>query len=141
MAKVSGADVYTAIGVDKAEQTISSGPNQGQPYYRARYDGKGFVITPEFLKDWESGNIVEVNLTESEYQSDDPLNPGEKITRKGWQMTAYGTIAQLEGVAKNEGRLAKVRKQNEIDLQILESQALDSLKLSDKMIAQLKGAI
>src|SRR5688572_3043361 len=115
--KISGADVYTAIGVDRAQQLISKGPNEGQPYYRARYDGKGFTVTEQFFKDWIAGNIVEVNLSESTYDVEDPMNPNEKITRQSWQLVAYGTIDQLEMVAKNEGRLNKVRKQSEIDLQ------------------------
>lgn len=139
--KIVGQDVYTAIGVDRAEQTISTGPNMGQPYYRARYDGKGFITTKEFFDAWTRGEIVEVNLTESTYEIDDPMNPGEKITRQSWQLTAYGTIDQLEAVAKNDGRLAKVRKQNEISLQKLEIEALGSIKLSDDMIAQLKAAM
>jgi hypothetical protein len=139
--KVAGQDVYTAIGVDRAQQIISTGPNQGQPYYRARYDGKGFIVTEEFFKDWSAGNIVEVNLSESTYEVDDPMNPGEKISRQSWQLVAYGTIDQIERVLMAENRLNKVRKQGSIELQKLEVEALGSVKLSDDMIKQLKAAL
>lgn len=139
--KILGADVYTAVGVDRAEQTISTGPNQGQPYYRARYEGKGFIVTKEFFDAWTRGDIVEINLSPSTYQVDDPMNAGEKITRESWQLVAYGTIDQLEAVAKNDNRLNKVRKMGELDLQKLEVEALGTLKLSDNMISQLKAAL
>lgn len=139
--KIVGGDVYTAIGIDKTEQLFQSGPNEGKPYFRARFDGKGFIVTPEFLKDWQSGAIVEVNLTESSYEVEDPMDPEKMITRQSWQLTAYGTIDQLEAVERNSNRLNKVRKMGEIDLQKLEVDALGELKLSDEMIAKLKAAL
>lgn len=139
--KISGQDVYTAVGVDRAQQTIKTGINEGQPYYRARYDGKGFIVNQEFFDAWTRGEIVEINLTESSYELDDPMTPGEKIVRQSWQLTAYGTIDQLEAVAKNDNRLNKVRKTGEIELQKLEVEALGKIKLSEDMIAQLKAAM
>lgn len=141
MTKVSGADVYSAVGIDRAEQTISQGPNEGQPYYRARYAGRGFIVTKEFFDAWTKGDIVEMNLAESSYEVDDPMNPGEKITRQSWQLIAYGTIDQMENVVRNDLRLAKMRKIGEIELQKLEVEALGELKLSDDLIAKLKASL
>lgn len=139
--KVTGRDVYTAIGVDSAAQTIGSGPNEGQPYYRARYEGKGFTVTEAFFKAWTAGEIVEVNLSESSYMVDDASNPGQQIPRQSWQLVAFGTIGQIEKVVANENKLRLLDAQTDIQIKKLEAEIVGTVNMNDEFIKQLKAAL
>jgi hypothetical protein len=139
--KVEGIDVLS-IGLDKTQQTIATGPNQGSPYWRARYQGRGFIITDEqFLREFEAGNVAMVSLAESEYQVEDPLNPGEKITRPSYNMVSYATYTQVTRIAEQQGKLDLGKKRFDIEMQVLEKKALAELKLDDQQVGKLQDAI
>jgi hypothetical protein len=139
--KVIGRDVYTAIGVDPAQQLIKSGANEGQPYYRARYDGKGFTVTEAFFEAWNAGEIVEVNLSESSYLVEDAQNPGQMIPRQSWQLTAFGTVNQIEKVVANENKLRLLNAQTDVQIKKLEAEVVGKLDINEEFIKQLKAAL
>jgi hypothetical protein len=139
--KVEGLDVLN-IGLDRTQQTISTGNNQGQPYWRARLNGRGFIVTSEqFLRDFDAGNVAVVNLVESEYQVEDPVDPNSKITRPSYNFVSYATYQQVQMIESQQGKLVKGRKQLEIEMQVLEKKALAELKLDDASVAKLQDAV
>lgn len=138
--KVEGIDVLQ-IGLDKNPQTISKGPNASQTYYRARLDGKGFIVDEAFLNAFTAGNIAQVILMESEYQVEDPLDPGNHITRASWQVVSWATYEQVTMIEAQQGKLAIGRKKLDVELQVLEKEALQKLELSAEKVAKLQEAM
>lgn len=138
---VSGRDVVTKINVDGNVQTITNGPNAGQPYFRGRFDGKGFIVTEDFFNKWTAGEVAEVNLTPSTYDVDDPQNPGQPIKRESWQVSAWATYEQITKIAAQEGKLALGAKKLEVEMQVIEKKALAELKLDDATVGKLQGAV
>lgn len=138
--KVTGRDVYTAIGVDSTRLEISTGVNMGQPYYRARFDGKGFTVTEAFFNAWTAGEIVEVNLSESSYQVEDAQNPGQFTPRESWQLTAFGTVGQIERVVANENKIRLLNAQTDVQIKKLEAEVV-GISMDDEFIAKLKAAL
>jgi hypothetical protein len=143
--KIKGREIASLINVDANEQTFEKGPNEGKTYYRARANGRGFIVTPEFYSAWKEGKVAEVSLSESTYMVDDPMNPGNQIQRDSYQLNAFATVDQLQNIIRNEIALAKIEKIGylEIDLEVqsLETAALGKLKLSDDMVNKIKMAM
>jgi len=138
---IKGADVVTLISVDPAQQSIQTGPNAGQAYYRARHEGKGFIVNEDFFSAFKAGNIAEVSLVESSYQLDDPMNPEQKITRDSWQLSSWATFDQVIAVTKNANKLKMVTKEGEIAMAKLEKEELGKLELTDENVSMLKEAL
>lgn len=145
---ITGRDVVTKINVDGNQQTITQGPNTGQPYFRARFDGKGFIVTEEFFNKWSAGEVDEVNLTPSSYDVDDPMTPGEKIKRESWQLSAWATYEQTDRInnqlAKRElgaKRLDVEKRKLDIEMDLFEKKSLADLKLDEAAVSRLQDAV
>jgi hypothetical protein len=138
--KIEGIDVLQ-IGVDATAQTISKGDNAGQTYYRARFEGKGFIINEAFLNAFNAGEIAQLILQESDYQIEDPLDPTQMITRPSWQVVSSATYQQVTMIETQQGKLALGRKKLDVELQVLEKEALQKLELSAEKLAKLQEAL
>lgn len=140
MPKISGNDVYSAIGIDPKEQKISSGPNEGDTYYRATFEGKTFIVTEQFFEDWTNGEVAEVTLTESEYFVDDPMNADQKIRRTSWRIN-YATITQIEKVVANQEKIATIQHSAKVQRKAAEVKQFADMKLTDDQMNKLLAAI
>lgn len=139
--KIEGLEVLS-IGLDRNQQPITQGPNQGEPYWRARYNGRGFIITnQQFIADFDAGNVAVVNVVESEYPVEDPMNPEAKIMRPSYNFVSYATYTQMQQVESHQGKLNLLRKQNDVDMQVLEKKALAALNLDDEKVSRLQNAL
>lgn len=143
--KIKGRDVASDIYVDAAEQKFEKGPNEGNSYFRARANGRGFIVSLEFFKAWQDGDIAEVSLTESMYQVEDPLNPGQMINRDSYQLNSYSTHKQLAKITENELNLQRIErtgsKRIDLELQQLEAESLGKLNISPALMEKLKVGI
>lgn len=138
--KIEGIDILQ-IGLDKSPQTIAKGPNAGQTYYRARFEGKGFIVDEAFLNAFVAGEIAQVILMQSDYQVEDPMDPANMITRDSWQVISSATYQQVTMIESQQGRLALGRKRLDVEMQVLEKEALQKLELSSEKVAKLQDAL
>lgn len=146
MVIITGEDTITKIFIDSNVQKISKGPNQGQDYYRARHAGLGFTVPEDFYEAWLDGNLYEVNLKESSYEVEDPMNPGESIKRDSFQLTTWATCDQIAKLEASRSRLDLGRKRHalesrkiDVEAEVFEKEALAKFKLSDDKVAALQG--
>ncbi len=138
--KVEALDVLQ-IGLDKTPQTISKGDNAGQTYYRGRFEGKGFIVNEDFLRAFTTGDVAQVTLMESDYQIEDPLDPTNMITRTSWSVVSWASYEQVTKIESQQGKLALGRKNLEVQMQVLEKEALQKLELTSEKVAKLQEAI
>lgn len=134
--KVEGTQVLE-IGVDKAVQSDKN----GKLYYRARYQGNGFIIDEDTFGKFETGDIAQFILKESSYEIEDPMDPTQKITRPSWQVISTATYEQLTKIEAQQGKLAIGRKRFDVEIAKLEKEAMADVKLETKDVAKLADAV
>lgn len=148
MITIKGSDVLSQVVVDHKQQTIATGPNAGDAYYRCRYQGKGFIITQQVYDDLVAGVVNELTLTENAFEIEDPENAGAKIKREGWTYSGHITFEQLIKFGEQQSKLSLGTKRHSIeerklDIEVmkLEKQAMAEVKLSDKEMKALEAAV
>jgi len=147
---LEGRDVLT-LSIDPTQQMTKPGAgstSEPRPYYRARYAGKVFTVDEKVFADFVAGNIAQLTIAANEYEVDDPENPDAKLKRIGWAFSGYATYDQIQNIESKQGTLAMGRKRFEVetkkmDIELikLEKEALATVVLDDKKVAELTTAL
>lgn len=105
---LKGREVYGQLQV-LPEKLMDKNNN---PYYRATYGGKAFIVRPDFKTAWDNASLAEVTITETERTVVDAEGV-EHEGVKGFTITGSLTYTQAKGITKNEAELTAITKQVE----------------------------
>lgn len=134
-------DVYQLNVLETAIPYAEGSRLAGQEYHVGRFRGKGFTCTPEFYKEFKTGNIATVTFSPSSYEAqvDDPLEPGKKktVSREGWALDGYMTVDQFIAHLTKQAKIVELQT----NLTVIRTKALKDLELNDEKIAQLQNAV
>lgn len=127
MKVLTGKQIF-GMTIDPNAQSIKTGPNKGQIYFRARHDGAGFTVNQEFFDAFTNGNLYEVSLREGTYKVVDPENADAFIERASWSVSGFATKKQIKSITEFE-----------YELKLIEVKGLPAVTESE--VAQLQHAL
>jgi hypothetical protein len=123
-------DIYSAFSILPDEGlTYSKGPNEGKQYYRARFKGLTFTVSPELKALHDAADIQSITFTETKYKVEAADRPGQFDDRTSWTVDGFMTYKQKEGLVRNQGKVARVKHE-----------AMAGIQLSTSEVEQLVNA-
>jgi hypothetical protein len=127
---LKGREVLGIMVDETVRQTRASAKSPSRAYFIATHEGKGFTVNQKFMDAFTKGEIAEVQLTEGEYSVDDPMNPGQQISRKSWTLASFANKTQVKSMTEFDREISEI-----------ENPELAKVTLNDDLLAQLQAAL